>query len=502
MTITVRELINNPHLKTTIIAGTTGLENEVTWAHVCELKDPTPWLTGGEIVMTNGLVFTDNEKDQEAYLHLLWKAGASGLAIGKDLHAPELSDGLLLAANHKGFPILLTDYDVPWIAFSKAVSIANSNQDHAQVVQALRIYDIVRESIQNTTPDQIVDKLGEIINCDMYVIDPVNKKPLFNHLNNDLIDNLKDILTSNKSISIRRLKWNGRATVLMSVPSYRPAQLLVISRSLTDSPNNLVLRHVATVAGLVVEKNTTIHERQRRLGSEILAGMIEGQITDEAASILLAEHGLKEGPLCMVVCSADGQPFEHSWLHVHLHAQGIPHLLTYRENVLLVLLPMTEKTLTSLQDELPSNVRMGVSDTLDRISRSPDAYQESLWALRSAETHNKSIVYYREELPISPFLPRNRVEAQQLVDNILGELLIYDTGCDNQMIKTLYIYLRENRSWKSAAQELHIHKQTLVYRIKRIEEITGRDLNNITDVSELWFALQAALHLHLLQDLS
>ena len=54
------------------------------------------------------------------------------------------------------------------------------------------------------------------------------------------------------------------------------------------------------------------------------------------------------------------------------------------------------------------------------------------------------------------------------------------------------MFLQENRSWQRAADRLHVHKQTLVYRIKRIETLTGRSLSDTADVAELWLALQAA----------
>lgn len=48
-----------------------------------------------------------------------------------------------------------------------------------------------------------------------------------------------------------------------------------------------------------------------------------------------------------------------------------------------------------------------------------------------------------------------------------------------------------NRSWQRTASVLHVHKQTLVSRIRRIEVLTGRRLNETADVAELWLALQA-----------
>ncbi|MOA52327.1 carbohydrate diacid transcriptional activator CdaR [compost metagenome] len=53
------------------------------------------------------------------------------------------------------------------------------------------------------------------------------------------------------------------------------------------------------------------------------------------------------------------------------------------------------------------------------------------------------------------------------------------------------VFLEQNRSWQKAAQCLNVHKQTLVYRVRRIEEITGRSLDSTEDVAVLWIALRA-----------
>ena len=54
------------------------------------------------------------------------------------------------------------------------------------------------------------------------------------------------------------------------------------------------------------------------------------------------------------------------------------------------------------------------------------------------------------------------------------------------------MFLGHNRSWKDAAAVLQVHKQTLVYRMRRVEQLTGRHLDDTGDVAELWFALRAA----------
>jgi purine catabolism regulator len=75
---------------------------------------------------------------------------------------------------------------------------------------------------------------------------------------------------------------------------------------------------------------------------------------------------------------------------------------------------------------------------------------------------------------------------------VLGALLAYDAAHDSRLVQSLRVFLEENRSWQRAAARLIIHKQTLVYRMERVEQITGRRLDRIADVTELWLALQAA----------
>ncbi|MFT9846429.1 PucR family transcriptional regulator [Aneurinibacillus sp. REN35] len=503
MTITVRELVNDPHLYTEVIAGTTGLEREITWAHVCELHDPTPWLTGGELIMTTGLAIPRIAQEQETYLQRLAHAGASGIAIAEGLYAPELTNSLLAEADRNAFPVLLTAYEVPWIALSRAVANANTHKEHARVVQTLRIYEMARQSIHNTSPITILKMLGEMINCTLYVLDPTNGQSLFRDIKlpNTMAELLEHIHINAISHSFpQRIEWGETTVMQLSVPASRPALLHAVIRS-TDIPDNLVLRHIATIVGLVVEKDTALHERQRRLGSEIMTGLIDGRLSADAAHLLLAEYELGEEPQCIVACSAGAEPFEHTWLHLQLHARSIPHLLTRRGSILLFLLPAATDTISGLQAELPTHVRIGVSNVLGRPSRISEAYQEALWALRAAETHEKSLVYYNEESPVSPFLPRSRNECRELVEQVIGDLLAYDARNNSQLAMTLYIYLHENRSWQSASKKLHIHKQTLVYRINRIEQITGRRLDDTGNVAELWLALQAAMMLNLLPSL-
>jgi PucR family transcriptional regulator, purine catabolism regulatory protein len=65
--------------------------------------------------------------------------------------------------------------------------------------------------------------------------------------------------------------------------------------------------------------------------------------------------------------------------------------------------------------------------------------------------------------------------------DVLGILVEYDERRGTDLIGTLDAYLASGGSVSEAAGRLHIHRNTLSYRINRIAELTGRDLSNPQD---------------------
>ncbi|MFI6854217.1 cytochrome P450 [Streptomyces sp. NPDC050416] len=78
-----------------------------------------------------------------------------------------------------------------------------------------------------------------------------------------------------------------------------------------------------------------------------------------------------------------------------------------------------------------------------------------------------------------------------LVSRVLGALMAHDAEHGTEYLHTFRVALRSNRSWRLAADELHIHKQTLGYRLRKIEQLTGRGVTQTDHIAELWFAVRA-----------
>src|SRR5215210_2419247 len=93
-----------------LVAGEAGLENAVRWVHISELEDPTPWLSGGELLLTTGMGLED-------------------------------PDALRETAAELGFPLLEVPYDVPFIAVTEKAASHLVNEHYAVLQRALSAHE-------------------------------------------------------------------------------------------------------------------------------------------------------------------------------------------------------------------------------------------------------------------------------------------------------------------------------------------------------------------------
>jgi purine catabolism regulator len=67
----------------------------------------------------------------------------------------------------------------------------------------------------------------------------------------------------------------------------------------------------------------------------------------------------------------------------------------------------------------------------------------------------------------------------------------YDRDQGGELTGSLRAFLQHNARWETAAAELFVHRHTLRYRMRKVEELTGRDLSSSFDRMEFWLALRA-----------
>jgi purine catabolism regulator len=180
-------------------------------------------------------------------------------------------------------------------------------------------------------------------------------------------------------------------------------------------------------------------------------------------------------------------PFRGELLNLQ---RGVAHLLRPGDGdqIALALMSANQDAAGRLLETLSPQVCVGLSDTITNSEAVPNAAREARWALRGAVADRSRLRAYGETNP----WPVTLDHSEELVEHILGPLIHYDRTHQTDLVRTLAVLLRNNRSPGRAAAELYIHRQTLAYRMRRIEELTSRRLSSTKDIVDFWLALRAA----------
>lgn len=138
-----------------------------------------------------------------------------------------------------------------------------------------------------------------------------------------------------------------------------------------------------------------------------------------------------------------------------------------------------------------SSYKMAVSSSFKEIADFKKSYFRTLNTLNMIEDQSEKNYAFYDQLEIKKLLAKNESEElKDFADKILKPLKEYGNSSKNDLLKTLKIYLQSNCSWTSSKEELHIHGNTLSYRLNRIKEILDIDFDDYNDRLKLQLAFE------------
>lgn len=494
VTITVADLLEMPHLQLRLLSGREGISREVTWTHTSDIPEPWQWLTGGELLMTNGMSFPKAARGQEELVERLVDVGASALAIGERMYCPPLTQRFTKASNALAFPVLSVEYPKPFVAISRAVAAANLLQQSDRLIRTERIYAALQRSvIGGGKESRLATLLSKQLDCDLHVCHRGSGEPWYprsprldDELRAALVHSADGTSQVRAGAFVVRLS-SGRELRLMDIPTQSTAVLVLVSDG-RSVPDAILMQHAATVLALEMSQALVALEHQRRHGAELLAQMIEGRVEVRHAHKQMLDAKVDPAEAVLYAISSEDISRLRE-LHIALWRTGVPHLVVHRSGVLFLLSLNSPRVLEVVGSSVGSTALVGISGQLKTADRLPEATREANWALRAASRSGTGTFRYGEK---TPFLGVSGIDdARALVDRVLRHLLDYEDTHKGELVSTLEAFFDNQRSWQRTADALHLHRQTVLYRIRKVEELTGFDLDRTRDIAEMWLALQA-----------
>ena len=484
--ISARSLCQDETLGLTLVAGAQAADRAITWAHAIELADPTPYLAGGELVMTTGINIGADAAAQADYVARLAAAGTAALAVDTGTTLTTVPEGVLVAGDEYGIPVLRVPASTPFIAIARVV-IDAVKADQLESVQ--RVVDQQEVLARATLRGGIPGVVGALADCLPAVVVAVSAD------GRDLAagGTADPQLISALSEAAGRVRDHGAAVTpdgeaLLTIQRLRAAQAVrghLVVR--TDGPlsdaGRLLVSHAVSLISIALEKPARVQDAEQRLRGAVTRELLDGRVIvddgvlryfgfapdDDVVVIVL--HGV--GPL-LAAEEALGRPL----------ADAGPYLMAAAGSEIVVVVPAEGsrariRTLVNGLD-VPGG---GASRAVPIVAVATGLEQARLAAQSAAGQFTE----YADLGPLAAFLDGRTPGELRLLAAVLDPL----AGSEEDLVATLAAFLGHNGQMEAAAADLRIHRHTLRNRMRRIHQLLGDDLNSADSRAQLWLALRA-----------
>ncbi|BBY57254.1 PucR family transcriptional regulator [Mycolicibacterium sarraceniae] len=495
MAITARDLAHVEALGLRLAAGAGAADREITWAHAIELADPTPYLSGGELVMTTGINIGADAAAQTAYVRRLVAVGIAALAVDTGTTISDVPAAVLAAGDELGLPVLVVPPATPFIAITRVV-IDSLRADELRSVQ--RVVDqqrvLARATLRGGIPGA-VSALADCLPAAVVVTDAAGKALAAagsGHL--ELVAALSD----SQPAALRRtggyVTFDGQAYV--SVTGLRAARTVRghlgvrTAEPLTNS-ERLLVAHAVSLISIAAEKPARVAEAEQRLRTAVTRELISG--SGNVDSGVLRYFGFEPGAdVVVLVLNGLGPVLDAERNLGAVLDHGGPYLMTLLDDEIVAILPTAasrrrvQAVAEALAGGFPPGSGGGVSSTV-RFAGLGLGMQQARTAARCRS--GSAIGKYDDLGAYGVLLAGRSPDELRVLAGLLRPLT--DAGEADENLATLTAFLQHHGQMAGAAAELGVHRHTLRNRMRRICALLSDDLESADSRAQLWLALQA-----------
>jgi purine catabolism regulator len=505
MGMTVRRLTQDPSLGLTLVAGRDNSDRPIAWAHAIELEDPTPYLSGGELVMTTGMNVGATEDQQFDYLARLSAAGVAALAFDTGTTHTAVPSGIIAAGDALGMPVLSVPAKTPFIAITRAI-IDEIAADQLRSVQ--RVVDqqevLARETLRSGIP-AVVAALSKLLSATVVVIDTDGNTLAANGSESEHIRALSAKLMSGGTRT-RGPKHASR--VVADGPGYCTIQALKAAEPLhgdlavkTDrapSPaERLLVSHAVSLISIEMGKPAKVLDAEHRLRTAVTNGLLADPPTIDDAVLRYFRIDPDASIVALVLVDTGPTMAAETQANRVLESRRDPYLLSSRAGELIILLRAEDSTsaveiASGISAQLQKRPRSGLSKPM-RIHHITTAVNQAHTAALTSSPGSPPHSF--ADMSVFDVLlgPRSATELT-LIAQPIAPLVEHDQALRNisdSLLATLDTFLRHNGHLEGAATELGVHRHTMRNRIAKIGQMTGQELDNADTRAQLLLAIRA-----------
>ena len=510
--LTVRSLLDEFDLE---LASEGAPDNPIRWVHISELDDPTPFLSGGELLLTNGINLKTAAR-QRKFVRLLAEAGAAGIGLAVGLDHAALPPAMVEEAEARNLPLFELPFELPFIAVTRWASTRLINEGYQALERSVEVHALLEGLVlaERGLPE-VMRAIAESVSGAAMLLDDrggeLARHPQERGFSQQAASDIR-VEVNERSEAGRQAMFvaergslAGRA-IAVPVPlggSGGRGHWLILARRTgpIGDLERLLARQAAMVVALEMMRERAVRETERRLAGDVLAEALGGQLGDEELRGRLQPFGI-EGRVAVLLYELEESADDPVVLAEALAAPALVAVNAAAGRPLLcAIVDSGDRDPVELAREgrnaLAASGRKvrAAASRPTQVAALRRAFHEARCALEAtamANGHTPDVASHRDLGAFTLLLSLQDDDALRTYsENLLGPISEGEGEYGPELLRSLEAFIERNGQWERAARDLYCHRHTLRYRIRRIEELTGRDLSQAQDRIELWLALRA-----------
>lgn len=256
-----------------------------------------------------------------------------------------------------------------------------------------------------------------------------------------------------------------------------------------NNPNNLIFKNkdVANIFALLLQEKNASFRAYVKFKKQAFERLFEREIPKQEALELcnFLEIHLGE-PYSVIVFSLTDQKTRFSYCF-NIVTNELEGFLGNKDDLLFALIPLTHKDLNftvnkalkALKNLNPTPVTIGVGEECFFLDDFQISYSQAKKAFELGTKLGQYLNYY-SSLQYYDMLydTEKSINAKSFVQRLLEPIINYDRKHSAELLKTLENYLENDGNLRVTANSLHVHFNTLRYRLSKIEQLSGSSLRN------------------------
>ncbi|RKQ29283.1 PucR family transcriptional regulator [Oceanobacillus halophilus] len=504
-----------------VVAGHSGLENMVNNVTVMEVPDIVTWLKGNELLLTSLYPIKDDVEKQVELLDKLQEVHTVALAIKPARFVDAIPEEMKTKADEYGIVLLEIPEQISYLDILSPAMNAIFNQKvvlQEDLEYATRLLDEI--SIANGGFDRFIETLSYLAKSKVFLESYVpyihlsEQKESLETLN---VEQLRELEAVQRPIRMMRKDARGDLVSCIVAPILVEGDLYG-SVTCWDYQSGFmevdlaIQEKAASLLSLQFLRKKIKYDVEQNYKSEFIRDLLFNQEMNRKDLVERAEtYGFRrnERYLCILANKKEGlseDVFKERISQIEVKTNQLEKgaITAAIRNSILFIIPeknrsiqgikkVAEKLLMEIEKVTHTRVRIGIGPAYLGINGLRRSFSEAEKAISLGTElwEDKAIVHY-DSLGVYRLisLVDDHQELENYYDESMKKLIVYSRENDLNLLRTLEMYFKCNESLKETASQLYIHVNTLKYRLQKIKQITGLNLNLSEDKLMLLMGLK------------